>query len=149
MIFRHALWRLTCPRGGPAGTGGFTRDDVTVDLDAATSKAVHAVAAIAVVAAASVAGATLAASPSAAAGVTSQLDAGHRWMLASAGEQSPSGRFQLFLYPDGGGIELDEVVHTNQAIALEIQPGDINRNCRRGYLAMQTQRQPRRLLPSR
>lgn len=90
------------------------------------------------VAAVSLAAATLAASPSAATGLTSQLDAGHRWMLASAGEQSPSGRFELFLYPDGGGIELDEVVHTNQAIAWKIQPGDINRNCRRGYLAMQT-----------
>lgn len=88
--------------------------------------------------AASVAAAIAIAPPSGATGVTSHLDAGQRWMLASAGEQSPSGRFQLFLYPDGGGIELDEVVHGTQAIAWKITPGNINRTCRHGYLAMQT-----------
>ncbi len=66
-------------------------------------------------------------------------------MLASAGEASPSNRYQLFLYTDGG-MELDEVVHLasdprgseSQFMAWNGVPQNVNRNCGRGYLAMRT-----------
>lgn len=65
-------------------------------------------------------------------------------MLASAGEASPSGQYELFLYTDGG-MELDDVVHLasnhrgtlTQYKAWNGVPQDVHRNCRYGYLTMQ------------
>lgn len=87
----------------------------------------------------------LAAGSAATPGVPSGLDAGQRRSLNSTGFNSPSGRFELFLFTDGG-MELDEVVHLAsqppgalaQFTAWDGVRQDINRHCDHGYLIMQT-----------
>jgi hypothetical protein len=74
----------------------------------------------------------------------SRLEAGQRWMLATADEGSPSGQYELMLYTDGG-MELDEVVHLAsdprgalaEFAAWDGVPQNVHRNCRHGYLTMQ------------
>jgi len=73
----------------------------------------------------------------------SRLDAGHRWSFTGAYAQSPSGRYQLDFHDDGG-LELQEDVqlpgsqgHTGFHLWSGFQE-DIRRDCRKGYLAMQT-----------
>ena len=75
----------------------------------------------------------------------SRLDAGQRWMLDSIGYGSPSGRFELFLFTDGG-MQLEEVLHLASSPpgslaefgAWDGVRQDINRDCQHGYLSMQT-----------
>lgn len=78
-------------------------------------------------------------------GLPTRLEAGQRWPLPTTVAQSPSGEFQFVTFADGQ-MELDQELHLphsprgaiTEAMTWGVSLASINRNCRRGYLTMQT-----------